>query len=234
MTQLGPFLVLIGVAAVALASLGGAVAWYNEEARRIRRGLRRVLRGESHAEIIAYGRGRGAGFNFTSNTMAVAWDAGAWCLIYRMDELLGVELIVDNQVAARAFRGEPRRPLDVLDGAEKQVALRLVFDDPQYADFVLELWSAARASRRGPDAATAVEEGNRWLARVESVFRRKQGPVTRLASLPPPQAAPPVAAEAPQPPRPTPAPAPIPADPHQELPFDLDEDEDADDEAVGR
>ena len=77
MTQLGPFLVLLVVTAVALAALGGAVAWYNEEARRIRRGLRRVLSGESHAEIIAHGRGRGAGFNFTSNTMAVAWDTGA-------------------------------------------------------------------------------------------------------------------------------------------------------------
>lgn len=244
MTQLGPFLVLIGVAAVALAALGGAVAWYNEEGRRIRRGLRRVLRGEVHAEIIAYGRGRGAGFNFTSNTMAVAWDAGAWCLIYRMDELLGVELIVDGQVAARAFRGEPRRPLDVLGGAENQVALRLVFDDPQYADFLLELWSAARPNRRGPDANDAVEEGNRWLARVESVFRRKQGPQARLSApaptpifeAPPQQAPPPVATQAP-PPRAAAAPAaaPFPADPHQELPFDLDEDEDAedaDDEAV--
>lgn len=237
MTQLGPFLVLIAVAAVALAALGGAVAWYNEEGRRIRRGLRRVLRGESHAEIIAHGRGRGAGFNFTSNTMAVAWDAGAWCLIYKMDELLGVELIVDGQVAARAYRGEPRRPLDVLGGADKQVALRLVFDDPQYADFLLELWSAARAARRGPDAADAVDEGNRWLARVESVFRRKQNPVTRVRAPEPPPHEPappearapipaPVAAEDP-PPAPRGAPAAIPADSRQELPFDLDdEDED--------
>lgn len=231
MTQLGPFLVLIGVAAVALAALGGSLAWYNEEARRIRRGLRRVLRGESHAEIIAHGRGRGAGFNFTSNTMAVAWDAGAWCLIYRMDELLGVELIVDNQVAARAFRGEARRPLDVLGGADKQVALRLVFDDPQYADFLLELWSAARPNRRGPNAADAVEEGNRWLARVESVFRRKQSVLPRHRTEPD---APPLRAEPARPPEPVaeaappprPAPAAIPADGRQDLPFDLDDDED--------
>jgi len=238
MTQLGPFLVLIVVAAVALAALGGAVAWYNEEGRRIRRGLRRVLRGESHAEIIAHGRGRGAGFNFTSNTMAVAWDAGAWCLVYKMDELQGVELIVDGQVCARAYRGEPRRPLDMLGGAEKQVALRLVFDDPQYADFLLELWSAARPARRGPDANDAVQEGNRWLARVESVFRRKQGPVTRVR--PPEPApepvrearapAPPPVAEEP-PPAPRAAPAAIPADGRQELPFDLDE-EDEEDETL--
>src|ERR1700745_2784105 len=127
MTQLGPFLVLIGVVAVALAALGGVIAWYNEQGRRIRRGLRRVLKGDTHALIIAPGRGRGAGFNFTSNTMAVAWDSGGWCLIYKIAGLLGAELVVDARGAARAYRGEPRRPLDVLGGAEKQVALRLVF-----------------------------------------------------------------------------------------------------------
>jgi len=234
MTQLGPFLVLLVVAAVALAALGGAVAWYNEEGRRIRRGLRRVLGGENHAEIIAHGRGRGAGFNFTSNTMAVAWDAGAWCLVYKMDELQGVELIVDGQVCARAYRGEARRPLDMLGGAEKHVSLRLVFDDPRYPDFVLELWSAARASRRGPDANDAVQEGNRWLARVESVFRRKQGPVARVREAEPapePQARAPIPPPTPEEPPPArPASAAIPADGHQELPFDLDEDEE--DEAV--
>jgi hypothetical protein len=228
MTQLGPFLVLIGVVAVALAGLGGLVAWYNEEARRIRRGLRRVLNGDTHALIIAHGRGRGAGFNFTSNTMAVAWDTGGWCLIYHIDELHGVELVVDGQVAARIYRGEARRPLDVLGGAENQVALRLVFDDPQYPDFHLDLWSAAPGARRGePSAAEAVEEGNRWLARVESVFRRKPAAVA-LTPAPRPRAPAPLA-EAPQPRRT--APPPIPADGHQDLPFDdesLDEDEDED------
>ena len=113
MTQFGPFMVLIGVLAVLLAALGGVAAWYNQESRRIRRGLSRVLRAEPHALVVAQGQGRGAGFNFTSNIMAVAWDAGEWCLIYRLEELLGVELIVDAQVAGRAFRGEPRRAVDV-------------------------------------------------------------------------------------------------------------------------
>jgi hypothetical protein len=185
MTQLGPFLVLIVVAAVALAALGAVVGWYNEEGRRIRRGLRKVLEGETHALIIAHGRGRGAGFNFTRNQMAVAWDSGEWCLIYRMEELLGVELIVDSQVAGRAFRGEPRRPLDVVGGAEQQVSLRMVFDDPQHADFILELWSASRAARGRPalNADEAVEEANRWLARIESIFRRKPaGVAARVAA----------------------------------------------------
>ena len=256
MTQLGSFLLLIGVAPVTLAAIGAVIGWYNEEGRRIRRGLRRVLKGETHALIIAPGRGRGAGFNFTSNTMAVAWDTGAWCLVYRIDEVLGLELIVDGQVAGRTFRGEQRRPVDVLGGAEKQVALRLVFDDLRYPDFSLELWSAARAGRRGEmEPAEAVEEGNRWLARLESVFRRKPSAVTggirreltpverelgrAAAAAPSPQPEPPPPPAPPAPPRPAPA---ISADGRQELPFDedpaefddppFDLDEDDDDKAA--
>jgi hypothetical protein len=189
-TQLGPFLVLIGVAAVALAALGAAIGWYNEEGRRIRRGLRKVLQGETHALIVAPGRGRGAGFNFTTGAMAVTWDAGAWCLIYRLEELLGVELVVDGQVTGRVFRNEARRPVDVLGGANQQVSLRLVFDDPQHADFLLDLWSAARSPRRaGLDACQAVEEGNRWLARLESLFRRQPAALGGPARRPEPAAA---------------------------------------------
>lgn len=236
MSQLGHFLVLIGVVAVALAAMGAVVGWYNEQGRRIRRGLRNVLKGETHALIIAPGRGRGAGFNFTSNTMAVAWDTGGWCLIYRLDELMGVELVVDSQVAARAYRGEPRRPLDMLGGAEQQVALRLVFDDLQHPDFHLELWNAERADRRGEyTAAEAVEEGNRWLARMESVFRRKSsnGAPRPVEPVREPKA-PPTAAAAPEPspqPRQAPAPRAVRADGRQDLPFDSEEDEPGEDDA---
>jgi hypothetical protein len=237
MTQLGHFLVLIGLIAVALAALGAVVGWYNEQGRRIRRGLQKVLNGDTHALIIAPSRGRGAGFNFTSNTMGVAWDAGGWCLIYRIDELLGVELIVDGQVAARAYRGEPRRPLDVLGGAEQQVALRLVFDDLQYPDFHLELWSAEQAARRGEfTAAEAVEEGNRWLARVESIFRRKSPTGTGRNGEPgragaTEQSAPPAEAA---PARRAAAAPPVKANSRQDLPFDGDDDDEpgADDAAA--
>lgn len=234
MTQLGHFLVLIGVIAVALAGVGGMVGWYNEQGRRIRRGLRRVLKGDTHALIIAPGRGRGAGFNFTTNTMAVAWDTGGWCLVYGVDELLGVELVIDGQVAARVYHGEARRPLDVLGGAERQVALRLVFDDLQYPDFHLDLWSAERADRRGEhSAAEAVEEGNRWLARIESIFRRKPPNAAAVRTGPPPREA-----EAPKPagattptPQPRRAPtAPIRADGRQDLPFEADDDEPGDED----
>jgi hypothetical protein len=245
MNQLGPFVVLIGLAAVALAGVGGGVAWWNDEARRIRRGLRNVLKADPHALIVAPGRGRGAGFNFTSNIMAVAWDGGGWCLVYRIDELTGVELVVDGQVAARSWRGEARRPLDVMGGAERQVILRLVFDDPHHPDFTLELWTAADAARRGAlSAADAVEEGNRWIARTESVFRRKPAPMSGrvapraeavaaadLAVPPEPDAAQPAKAAPAPVAAATPEPTRLPGPAKQELPFGGAAPWDEDDEA---
>ena len=38
---------------------------------------------------MARGRGRGMGLNFSNNQIAVAWDQGAWGLVYRLDELRG-------------------------------------------------------------------------------------------------------------------------------------------------
>jgi hypothetical protein len=224
MNQLGPFVVLIGLAAVALSLLGALVARWNAEPRRIHRGLRKVLGETPHAVIVAPGRGRGAGFHFTSNTMAVAWDGGGWCLVYRIDELQGVELIVDGDVIARSWRGEARRALDCLRAAHDQVLLRLVFDDPHHPDFALELWSARDEGRaRAFSATEAVDEGNRWIARTESVFRRnpappRSGPAEAApapARPPEPARVPPAARrEAAEPERGPAAPA------RQELPFD--------------
>ena len=53
--------------------------------------------------LVARGRGVGIGFDLTRNLVAVTWDRGGWRLTYRLDELTGVELILDRQVAARAF-----------------------------------------------------------------------------------------------------------------------------------
>jgi hypothetical protein len=167
-----------------------------DETRRIRRSLTRVLGEAPHAMVVARGRGKGAGFNFTSNQVAVAWDAGAWCLIYRLEELVGAELAVDGQVLARVYRGEPRRALDVMRGADTQVRLRLVFDEPRNPDFVLDLWLPEDETRKGAmNPAEAIQEANRWIARVESLLRRPvpQRP-TRVAAAPPP----------PEPPRPVP------------------------------
>src|SRR5512143_989781 len=149
MDEIGRLLLLIGAAGVGLTVLGGAAVWSMDENRRVRRGLHNVLGVDPHALLIARGRGTGVGFNFTTNLMAVAWDGGGWCLVYRIDELMGAELVVDGQVAGRVHRGEPRRALDSLAGAEQLVRLRLVFNDPAHPDFDLDLWIPADAGRRG-------------------------------------------------------------------------------------
>ena len=174
-------LMLLAAAALILTLLGGAIAWHGDDARRVRRGLKVILQGEVHDLLAPRGRGRGFGFNYARNLLAVAWDGGAWGLLYRLDELLGAELIVDGQVAARTHRGEPRRALDRLDDAQERIALRLVFDDATRPDFVLEVWAPEDADRpRRLEPEDALEEANRWIARIEALLRR--GPARAAAS----------------------------------------------------
>jgi hypothetical protein len=170
-------LVLLGLAGIALTAAGGAAIWFTDESRRIRRGLKAVLGREPDALLTARGRGRGVGFNIRNNLLAVTWDAGAWCLVYRIDELSGAELIADRDVVGRAHRGETRRALDSFGDAEERVTLRLLFDDPAHADFALDLWQPEDAERRGAlSASDALQEANRWLARIEALLRRPLAP----------------------------------------------------------
>jgi hypothetical protein len=198
MDEVARLLVLLAVAGGALTLLGGVAIWRMDEGRRTRRGLKVMLKGDTHGLLVARGRGRGVGFNFTSNQVACSWDQGAWGLVYHLDELMGAEAIADGQVVARVFRGETRRPLDSLGGAEERVALRLVFNDVSQPEFVLDLWLLLDTGRR--DAYTpeeALEECNRWLARIEALFRRPAGARAAPPVVPPPQPA--VAASAPPP-----------------------------------
>jgi len=198
MLRLALLLVLAGSALTALAAL---FAWYAEEHRRLSRAFRKVLGGLPDTELIAHGQGRGVAFSLRRDVIAVAWDAGAWCLVYRLEELVGVELAIDGQVAARAFRGEARRPLDQRPRDASAVALRLVFDDPQHPDFEMALWPPPAHHRRAPESAGAViQDANRWLARVEAVLRRyaPAGQATVAARQPPPAPPPP-----PEPPAPS-------------------------------
>jgi len=188
MVEIGRLLILIGVGALGLTLLGAAVVWSMDERRTVRRGLRKVLGEEPHALLVARGRGRGVGFNFSTNRLAVAWDAGAWCLVYFVDELIGAELIVDGQVIGRVHRGEARRAVDAYTAANQFVRLRLVFSDPAYPDFDLDLWTAEDDGRRGAlTSAEAVQEANRWLARTEALLRRaiprRMSPVVAPAPL---------------------------------------------------
>lgn len=222
MSDLVRLLLLLGFSGLVVTFAGSGVIWFMEEQRRIRRALKKVLKGEPEAMIIAPGRGRGAGFSFSTGLLAVTWDTGGWCLVYRIDELEGAEIIVDGMVVARAYRGEPRRPLDQVNEEAGRVTLRLIFDDPANPDFELDLWAAVDAAR-WPDASpkAAVKEANRWMARAEAILRRPGVQRAPPAEPPPPIAPPPL----------PPAAAPMADDLYTEdddPPWDLEPDKDED------
>ncbi|WP_296598281.1 hypothetical protein [Phenylobacterium sp.] len=202
MDEVARLLTLLALLGGAMTLLGGVCVWHLDETRRIRRTLVQALGAEPQPMLVARGRGLGIGFDLARNLVVIAWDRGGWRLNYRLDELVGVELIVDRQVAARAFRGEPRRALDQLADPQERVRLRFVFDDPEHVDFEMDLWLPEDDGRRGRFYADeALREANRWMARMESLLRR---PVNK------PAAAAPVSASAPPASRPPTALAPEP------------------------
>jgi hypothetical protein len=190
MNEITRLLAMLGVAGVLVTLLAGIGRWWNDEGRQVRRGLRIILGGDTHGLLVARGRGRGVGFNFTSNQVAVAWDRGQWGLLYGLDELEGAEAIVDGQVVGRARRSEARRAIDILGGAETRVAMRFIFNDAAHPDFILDLWLPDDEGRRDelpPDEAIA--EANRWLQRIESLFKRPGQPMRAAPAVTPPPAA---------------------------------------------
>ena len=220
MDEFARLMTLLALAGGALTLVGGAFAFHLDETRRIRRTLTAALGGAPNPLLVARGRGRGIGFNMTTGELTVAWDKGAWRMSYRIDDLVGVELIRDRQVVARAFRGEPRRPLDQLSAGEERVGIRFVFDDPAHPDFEMDLWRAEDEGRPGrQDSDSALQEANRWMARMEALLRR---PVAAR-----PMAAPQAAAVPPPPVAAVPLPTPRPDD-DDDLPWDdmIDDDED--------
>ncbi|PIB93060.1 hypothetical protein [Caulobacter sp. FWC2] len=199
MSELARLLLFVAIAGSAVTFLGSLAIWYGDEDRRLRRALRHVLKSDPEGFVVARGRGRGAGFSFSTNLLAVAWDRGAWCLIYRLEELMGAELLVDGQVMGRVFRGEGRRAIDHVAPQAQSVTLRLIFDDPRHPDFALELWAPGDEQRReSRSPGELMQEANRWLARCEAIVRRPLPPRPTQ-----PTAAPVVAA------RPAPIPEPV-------------------------
>jgi hypothetical protein len=202
MSDVVRLILLLLLAGGILTLMGTWASRFMEEDRRIRRALRHVLGALPEATVSA--RGRGAGFSFSRGTLATTWDCGAWCLVYRIEELLGAELVVDGEVLGRAYRGEPRRALDRAAPDAGRITLRLLFDDPAHPDFDVDLWMEGEEARKGGRAtpAGALQEANRWLARAEAILRRQAGGAVRVASPPPKP-------EPPPPPSPAPA-APVP------------------------
>ncbi len=231
MTDMWRLLMMLGLAGTAVTFVGSLALWWLNDERRIRRALRNVLKSEPEAMVVARGRGRGAGFSFASGLLAVAWNRGDWCLLYRIDEVTGAELIIDGQVTAKAWRGEPRRALEQSVSSADQITLRLVFDDPRNPDFELDLWLRGDEARRDDwSPRAAIGEANRWLARIEAIVRRPARP----APPPPIVAQPPAVAAAPPRPAQQPRPAAAPVDDDEGAPWDgepeFDFDADPDDE----
>lgn len=192
MSELARLLLFVAIAGSAVTFLGSLAIWYGDEDRRIRRALRNVLKSEPEGIVVARSRGRGAGFSFSTNLLAVAWDRGAWCLLYRLEELVGAELLVDGQVMGRVFRGEGRRAIDHVAPQAQTVTLRLIFDDPRHPDFALELWAPGDELRReSRSPAELMQEANRWLARCEAIVRRPLPPRPAPKAAEPAGAAPP-------------------------------------------
>jgi hypothetical protein len=217
MSELARLLLFVAIAGSAVTFLGSLAIWYGDEDRRIRRALRNVLKSDPEGFVVARGRGRGAGFSFSTNLLAVAWDRGGWCLVYRLEELMGAELLVDGQVMGRVFRGEGRRAIDHVSPQAQSVTLRLIFDDPRHPDFALELWAPGDEQRReSRSPGELMQEANRWLARCEAIVRRPlpdtPPPLARRSSFDDaPRAAPvrPVSRPTTPPPAPAAAPKPV-------------------------
>src|SRR5690349_3334334 len=97
-------LLRLGQSIASIATAGAPLASRRAAERRIALGLKRALR-QRHDMLLAATHGRGVGFNFAHDRLAIAWDSGAWCLVYDFSELAAAELSVDGTLMARVQRG---------------------------------------------------------------------------------------------------------------------------------
>jgi len=188
---------LVGLGACAVASAAFALAWWREPSRRAARTAATRLGGQADVVFTAPLRGQGVGLRVKPPGVAVVRRSGDPGLVFGFEEVIGIELIFDGEVRARAFRGEPRRPLDIIRPAASQISVRLVFDDVRYPDFELEL---IRPDDGPMDPAPCVDAARKLFSHVEAIIRQPPAIASRPAEpdLPPPQAQ--------APPRPPPIP----------------------------
>lgn len=165
--------ILIGFAGAAALALVAIFAWWMEPSNAVSRLLRQGLNTEPVMLSVVAPRNQGAALDLDGRKLAIVRGRGDPGLVYDLEELIGAELIFDGHVAARVFRGEPRRPLDHVAPDVSRVVLRLVFDDPHDPEFELQLYEPSDAGRRDdPGADQEVVTARRWFARLEAVLRQ--------------------------------------------------------------
>src|SRR5215469_12671045 len=194
---------LLLIAALALTAIGAIVARSLDQGRRLTRYLRMALSAEPEGVMMDRGGGKAMAFNLEAGKIAVLWDKGRKGLVYRLDQLVGAEMMVDHIVLARCFRDRPSMPLDEIPMAAHRGVMRVVFDNAQEPEYELEIWPAMNG--RGHEyssPAEAVQAGRKWLTRLEAILRR---PPPRTLTRPA-------------------APAPILPDEDEPPPWDEDED----------
>ena len=190
MTASVPQLLLFLVGAAAITAAAMAWRWWMEPVRRSRRALAARLGGVLDGLVLSADRGEGVGFRVSPPGIAVLRGPGDQGLIFGFEELLGVELMINGEVRARAYRGEPRRPLDVTRLRLEHLALRLVFDDLRYPEFELRLREPGDA---GDASSEALDAARRMFAHLEAVLR--QTGTAEIARPPAPAPPPPALAE---------------------------------------
>jgi hypothetical protein len=168
-------LLLVAVAGVGVTAAAALAARLMTEERKLARAFHEGLEAEPDAAVVARGYGCGAAINLATRRIVTVWDGGVWRMTYPVEALLGAEVDLDGRVVARVMRGQPRRLLDNRTGAETDVRLRLLFDDPAHPDFELTLWPPKTQSKVPAPAKEAISEANRWIGRIEAVMRRSGG-----------------------------------------------------------
>jgi hypothetical protein len=177
-------LVMLAAGGLVLALVGWVLIWWFEESRRLKRLVKRTLGGDCDAAVVARGRNAAAGFRIGTDQFLVMSKGGAEARLYKLDQVQGAELLVDDAVVARVYRNEPRRALDKLEEAPQEIVLRLIFDDARAPDFDLELWRIEDLeSRHALTPKAVLQEARSWLSRVESLLRQSAG--SRVAMLTP-------------------------------------------------
>ena len=91
---------------VSLTLFAAAGMWWMEPSRRLSRALSRALEARPDALAFSPLRGRAIGMALDERRVAVVDGFDDPGLVFDLDELVGAELILDGQVAARAMRGE--------------------------------------------------------------------------------------------------------------------------------